>query len=48
LADARPLSSARSFEAGIGLTGPADIDAMQTVLENAGVEFIERGARLTT
>jgi hypothetical protein len=35
------------FEAGIGLTRPVDIDAMQTVLENAGVEFIERRVRLT-
>jgi hypothetical protein len=34
------------YEAEHGLVKPADIEAMQTVLENAGVEFIEGGVRL--
>ena len=29
------------YEAEIGKTRPADIDAMRTALENAGVEFID-------
>jgi hypothetical protein len=35
------------FEAELGLTKSADIDAMRTVLEEAGVEFIEDGVKLT-
>ena len=38
-----PAITAWDYEAEQGLTRPADIDAMQTVLENAGVEYV--GAR---
>jgi hypothetical protein len=34
------------YEAELGLTKPADIEVMQTVLEGAGVEFIEGGVKL--
>jgi hypothetical protein len=34
------------YEADLGLTKPADIEAMQTVLEDAGVEFIKDGVKL--
>ena len=41
-----PQTTVWDYEAEHGFTRPADIDAMQTVLENAGVEFIEGGVRM--
>ena len=41
-----PATTVWDYEAEQGLTRPADIDAMQTVLENAGVEFVGPGVRL--
>jgi hypothetical protein len=41
-----PANTVWDCEAEQGLTRPADIDSMQTVLENAGVEFVGPGVRL--
>jgi hypothetical protein len=40
-----PATTVWDYESEVGLVKPADIDAMQIVLENAGVEFIQDGVR---
>jgi hypothetical protein len=41
-----PAAAVWDYEAEIGATRPAEVDAMQDALERAGVEFIEGGVRV--